>query len=283
MRTRVTFLIAALASVILSPASHGAPPEIGSTTVVVRIVTGEVEQNVRQLVVSDRVHANEQISTGADSVSELIFLDETKFSVGSSTNIVLDRFVYDPEPSQSSFTVTATKGVFRFVSGTMQSNSYLIRTPTATIGVRGTTFTCLILPLRTTCSTENGSINMVNRRTRREVQVPAGQSATVPSPDGSEERAFDSSALPTTVTAEIQNMDTLLRVGRLAALSPSAPGADARPILIFQPGVAGSGIQPGTAGGGSGGVSVQPSTGGTPVIGLTTGGTTVSAASPSGF
>jgi len=66
-------------------------------------------------------------------------------------------------------------------------------------GVRGTAFSCLVLPLRTTCTTESGTINMTNRRTMREVSVPAGQSATVPSPDGADEKAFDSTSLPATV------------------------------------------------------------------------------------
>src|SRR5690606_1727955 len=36
--------------------------------------------------------------------------------------------------------LNATRGAFRFVSGSQQSRSYQVRTPVATIGVRGTIF-----------------------------------------------------------------------------------------------------------------------------------------------
>jgi hypothetical protein len=63
---------------------------------------------------------------------------------------VLDKFVYDPRPDQSSFVATATKGVFRFVTGNLPKSSYTIHTPTATIGIRGTIFSLAVLPQQTT-------------------------------------------------------------------------------------------------------------------------------------
>jgi hypothetical protein len=42
--------------------------------------------------------------------------------------------------------MTVTKGAVRFISGTMSKNSYTVRTPTATLGIRGTIFVILVLP-----------------------------------------------------------------------------------------------------------------------------------------
>src|SRR5262249_55901054 len=86
----------------------------------------------------DGVFQNEIIGTNDVSSSQLLFLDETTLTVGPNSNVTLDEFVYDPRPGASKVTMTIGKGVTRFVTGVLQSNSYEIRTPTATIGVRGT-------------------------------------------------------------------------------------------------------------------------------------------------
>jgi hypothetical protein len=59
---------------------------------------------------------------------------------------MLDRFVYDPDPGKASFVMTATAGVFRFVSGKLPKESYEIHTPTSTIGIRGTVLSVIVIP-----------------------------------------------------------------------------------------------------------------------------------------
>ena len=117
--------------------SASAATEIGKTVVVVKTVTGETEETVRRLVINDGVSQNEIISTESDAASEIIFLDGTKISVGPRARITLDRFVYDPDPSKCMFFLTVSQGVFRFVTGSMAHQSYSIKTPNGTIGVRG--------------------------------------------------------------------------------------------------------------------------------------------------
>ena len=52
--------------------------------------------------------------------------------------MVLDEFVYDPDAQIGSLVINATKGVFRLVGGKIsKKNSVLLKTPTATIGIRG--------------------------------------------------------------------------------------------------------------------------------------------------
>jgi hypothetical protein len=90
------------------------------------------------------VFAREVVSTGADSMAQLLFLDETSLSIGPQSEVTLDRFVFDPNRGAGNVVVTATRGALRFVSGSQQPSSYTIRTPVATIGVRGTVFDCYI-------------------------------------------------------------------------------------------------------------------------------------------
>ena len=59
---------------------------------------------------------------------------------------MLDRFVFDPDPSRASFVMTATQGIFRFASGKLPKNAYRLHTPAATIGIRGTVLDLAIEP-----------------------------------------------------------------------------------------------------------------------------------------
>ena len=104
------------------------------------IVTGTLEADLRHIQLLDDIYHNEIIETGDESATEFVFLDETKLALGPNSRLVLDRFVYDPEPDKASFVMTATAGVFRFVSGKLPKKSYEIHTATATIGIRGTVF-----------------------------------------------------------------------------------------------------------------------------------------------
>jgi hypothetical protein len=119
---------------------------VGNATVVVRTVTGTLDAEDRKLALADDVYHNELIKTDVDSATEIIFLDQTKLSLGPESSLTLDSVVYDPDPTKSSFVATASKGVFRFVTGNLPKKSYTIHTPSATIGIRGTIFQLSILP-----------------------------------------------------------------------------------------------------------------------------------------
>jgi len=118
---------------------------VGNAKVIVKTVTGSFEADLREINLLDDIYHNEVISTGPESATELVFVDETKLSIGPNSSLVLDRFVYDPDPDKASFVMTATAGVFRFVSGKLPKASYEIHTPTATIGIRGTVFTLVVI------------------------------------------------------------------------------------------------------------------------------------------
>jgi len=103
-------------------------------------VQNQVFGNAQPLSNGSGVFANERIRTGEASTAQLQFLDETNLAVGPKSEVVLDRFVYDPNRRKGSVVVQTGRGVFRFVSGSQDPTSYQIRTPVANIGVRGTVF-----------------------------------------------------------------------------------------------------------------------------------------------
>jgi hypothetical protein len=130
------FFVAALRA----PALADPGDAIGSTVTVVNQVTGEFKANVRNLATGDDVLQEEIIAVGLDSVGELMLRDETKVALGPGARLVLDRFVYDPDRSGGAIVLDLIKGGFRFITGLAAKPVYVIRTPTASVTVRGTIF-----------------------------------------------------------------------------------------------------------------------------------------------
>jgi hypothetical protein len=135
---------AALLAVSVPPVHAQAPSDIGSAFAVENRVDGSISGRNRVIAQGDRVFQDERISTQADSMARLVFVDETDLRVGPSSSVVLDRFVHDGGGRASAVTINAAKGALRFISGASPSQAYRIRTPLATIGVRGTVVDTLV-------------------------------------------------------------------------------------------------------------------------------------------
>ena len=137
-------LAAAIAAAATAPSAQTAATDIGVAATVINRVDGTVGQQSGPKKTGDKVFQNELIRTGAESKGQLLFRDETSLTIGPESEVTLDRFVFNPQGS-SSVPLNATKGVFRFISGSLPSQAYEIKTPAATIGVRGTIINILLL------------------------------------------------------------------------------------------------------------------------------------------
>jgi hypothetical protein len=92
----------------------------------------------RVLRVGTDVQANEIISTAADDRAHLVFIDGTTLTIGPSSSMTIDKFVYDPTTQKGELAVNATKGVFRIIGGRISKTSTIaVTTPAATMGIRG--------------------------------------------------------------------------------------------------------------------------------------------------
>ena len=111
----------------------------------------------RPLSPGSQVFALETVKTGAASAAQLIFLDETSLSIGPKAEITLDRFVFDPNRKTGDVVLSASRGAFRFITGSQDPRSYKIRTPVATIGVRGTILDCFIAASGLLCILQEGA------------------------------------------------------------------------------------------------------------------------------
>jgi hypothetical protein len=130
-RLWVWALLPAAFFALQSTASNG--QEIGSTT----SVKPQAEANSRMLSGGSSVYSRDLIHTGDAGVADLRFHDNTNLSVGPKSSVRLDKFVYDPNKSAGGVAVEATRGSFRFVTGSQSKGSYQVKTPYGTLGIRG--------------------------------------------------------------------------------------------------------------------------------------------------
>lgn len=123
--------------------SHAAAPEkdgIGVAASIREKVTGELLEEKRDLSKGDNVFQNEAIETGVKAKAEFIFHDETKLAIGPNSRLRLDKYIYNPDKKTGDIILNAAAGSFRFITGVANKTAYRIKTPVATIGVRGTVF-----------------------------------------------------------------------------------------------------------------------------------------------
>jgi len=191
-----------LLSLFLIPLPSSAQSEIGVASAVKNGVTVALSGKSRTLATGNKVYANEVVSTGDQAVAQLLFLDETSLSIGPRSEVTLDSFVYDAKRGTGRMVLNATRGVVRFISGSMQSSSYQIRTPVATIGVRGTVFDVLLSrsasgKLSTTLILVEGA-TVANFGGKEYSLSKPGQALTF-SPDGIQRRTYGG------VLAAVQN------------------------------------------------------------------------------
>jgi hypothetical protein len=92
------------------------------------------------LQVHDLIFKNDILQTGPNAALGVTFDDATTFSLSADTRIVVDEFVYQDGGTANAALVTIALGTAAFVASEVaKTGDMKIATPTATIGIRGTT------------------------------------------------------------------------------------------------------------------------------------------------
>lgn len=128
------YLIAALTLPLMLAPGAFAAEQIGKATAITVTVSGD--DGI--LRASSPIHRDERIRASNSGTGQFEFRDGTKLAVGPNSSLVLDRSIFAGESSFQSLTLKASRGTFRWVSGTSKSSAYKINTPFGTLGVRGT-------------------------------------------------------------------------------------------------------------------------------------------------
>lgn len=136
---------------------------IGKAEKIEKSVTGEIDGGKRDLAVPNDVYRDEMIRTGTEAQAHFRFSDETDLKLGPKASLKLDAFVFSGKKDAA---MELVSGSMRFVSGKGPKGSYLIRTPVATIGLRGTTVEVTIRNGRTYVSLHEGQVQVCTRSGR---------------------------------------------------------------------------------------------------------------------
>jgi len=150
MRSVILAVSVSLAAIASTSANAAPGDPIGQAIAIKNDVTAAFANDRRVLAKDDPVRQEEIIEVGVDSLGELKFKDDTLLALGPGSRMTLDKFVYDPDKTNGSIVVNLLKGTFRFITGLAAKPSYLIKTPSASISVRGTIFDVYIKPDGTT-------------------------------------------------------------------------------------------------------------------------------------
>jgi len=89
------------------------------------------------------VEAGDRIVTGRDGSIGITLRDNTLLSAGPNSTVVLDKFAFDSTTHAGTIDASVKRGTLSVVSGKIAKQSpetVKFRTPTAILGVRGTSF-----------------------------------------------------------------------------------------------------------------------------------------------
>lgn len=139
----------------------------------VLLAVGEVNakrQAMVKLSRGDQLLEKDIVITGQKGRAQLIMIDGAKIAVKPSSEVYLEKYQYKETDnavvgsSESSMTMSLIKGGFRTISGKIgagkDKSGYKVKTPVATIGIRGTDYSALIC--NASCVSLNGTDNVEN-------------------------------------------------------------------------------------------------------------------------
>lgn len=89
------------------------------------------------------IRMNNTLKTGAGSAMGVTFKDNTVMSFGPGTEITMDEYLYNPSTDNLKLSARIARGTLEYISGViakLKPEAVAIKTPTGTIGVRGTHF-----------------------------------------------------------------------------------------------------------------------------------------------
>ena len=117
------------------------------------IVIGQadvVNRNI-ELEIKENIYFGDIIKTGAQTNLQILFNDETVFTIGENTEIVINEFIYDPNQDNELNKISAEvmQGSLKVVTGLISKENpenLLITLPTGVLATRGTEVQALVKP-----------------------------------------------------------------------------------------------------------------------------------------
>ena len=143
---RYTFVLL-LGLILLAVLARPAYAKIGEIS---QVKGSGVLERGSKVVIDGEVGAGVQsmdTAVTANGTMRILFVDETRVDITEQSRLEIDEFVYDPANDIGSHSIKASLGTVRYASGQIAKKykqNVKIRTPSATIGVRGTDFVMVV-------------------------------------------------------------------------------------------------------------------------------------------
>ena len=136
---------AAVAASMLALTCNAYAEPVGKASAMIPQASQQSQGSRSDLRLRDNIIRNAELATAERGALEVTFLDGSKLTMGQNSRLTVDEYVYSGNTSASKQTVRYTKGLFRYVSGSIPKDNVKIETPTVTIGIRGTIFRTALL------------------------------------------------------------------------------------------------------------------------------------------
>jgi len=134
LRQTALAIVALAASVVTASAEGGAIVGLNAPA---QLVSNGV---VTPLKMGDAVAMGDLVKTGEKGEVQILFSDQTRVVVGPNSELKIQRLLFRNNGTARRMTLSAAAGTFRFLTGESPKSAYKLRTPTATMSVRGTAF-----------------------------------------------------------------------------------------------------------------------------------------------
>ena len=120
---------------------------------IIGIVVGQadvVNRNI-EIKIKENIYFGDVIRTGAQTNLQILFDDETVFTIGENTEIVINEFIYDPNQNDELNKISAEvlQGSLKVVTGLISKQNpenLSIVLPTGVLATRGTEVQALVKP-----------------------------------------------------------------------------------------------------------------------------------------
>jgi len=146
-RVQVRCLLIGLAAMLSQLPAQVAANDAVAPIGHVKTVSGQAWVGARGAAVDARpgmpIHTGSVMRTGRTGTLGVTLKDNTVMSFGPDTEVVVDDYLFDPAGGGLKLGASITRGTMNFISGMiakLRPEAQTVRTPTGTIGVRGTQF-----------------------------------------------------------------------------------------------------------------------------------------------
>jgi hypothetical protein len=153
MRSPRPTVIKALAALLLAGVCGlGLAGQVAGTVINLSgpLLAQKADGAMKVLAVKSEVEQGDTLVSEKNTYARIKFVDNSEITLKPNTTFKVDAFAYDAgKPDGDSASFTLVKGGLRSITGLLgkrNKEKFQLKTPTATIGIRGTTFSAEFVP-----------------------------------------------------------------------------------------------------------------------------------------